>query len=189
MRKCRAGRRRWPPLLHAGAGLLDQSGDVLARGRQEDPLPRRPVEDEDRLLGPQPAGLEIVPTREHAVVEPHDEAPVPREGRVVGASQHEAHRVAIALDELTVLLGNLAGALADEDSAHLVHGHVHALHPRGGGHGLDLEIAAQPPLPGAHERPPVVEAAPPAVQLLAQGPQTLRPVRKQGHKRMLCLKC
>lgn len=90
---------------------------------------------------------------------------IPPEGEVVGASQDEAHGVAISADERGVLLAGLGGAVSGENSVDLLDRDGDPLHRRRGGYRLSLKVSTKTTGPGSANRTAVVDQGPPAVQL------------------------
>ena len=94
-----------------------------------------------------------------------EELTSPLEGCVIGAAQHEAHRIAVTADERGVLLPRPSGTIAGEDMVNLLDGDRDAFHRRGRRDGFRLEIAPEPTRPRPGNRTPIVELGFPSVQL------------------------
>ncbi len=84
-------------------------------------------------------------------MESDDQSFVPREGGVVCLPENEVHRIAVSLDQFSILCLDVGRLIACQDPPHLVHGPVDTFHPRRGRDSLGLEVPDAGGLPRFEE--------------------------------------
>ena len=171
------------PLLYDRTGAVNKTRHVLRTRWLKHEFAGAVVHD-IRGAGAEPSCPGPPIPCKDSIVEADEQFAIPPEGRIVCASQDEAHGVAVAADECCVFLSGLRGAVPRQNPVDLLERDRYPLHRGGGGDRLRLEVAPEAASPRSGDRTAVVELGSPAVQFADEVDDGLGVVWEQ-HKSIL----